>query len=233
MMVAPRNAAAAVVVDEAPVTRVNNLAFALARAMDDWMVDLGVDGVPDMWKAHVYPYSQRKHPVAFESLDRSPSPSLRVAQLEAAFYAEWAALRAMEPALNAAERCYMETRGKRPVMGEMTAEEDERLRKTAVADLAKLPPSRASVEHAEAVRAYDKTDAAARRKTGFGKLDKAYVKANNRTADVANALLRHPAMTLEDLAAKVRVHRVWEYDGEDFNYIMADIARVAGIGGGA
>lgn len=36
-------------------------------------------------------------------------------------------------------------KGRRPVMGEMKAEEVERLRKTAVADLAKLAPSRASV----------------------------------------------------------------------------------------
>ncbi|QKC83962.1 hypothetical protein [Mesorhizobium sp. NZP2077] len=230
-MVAPRNAAAAVVVNEAPVTRVNNLAWALARAMDDWMVDLGVDGVPDIWKAHVYPYSQRKHPVAFESLDRSPSPSARVAELEAAFHAEWAALRAIEPALNAAELRYMEIKGSRPVMGEMTPEEADRLRSTTVADLAKLPPNRASVEHAEAMRAYNKADAAARRKTGYGKLDRAYMKATHRTSDVANALLRHPAMTLEDLASKVRVHRVWEYDGEDFNFIMDDIARVAGKAG--
>ncbi|QKC91027.1 hypothetical protein EB230_23425 [Mesorhizobium sp. NZP2234] len=229
-IVAPGNVAAAVV-NEAPVTRVKNLAFALARAMDDWMVDLGVDGVPDIWKAHVYPYSQRKHPVVFESLDRSPSPSPRVAQLEAAFHAEWAALRAMEPAVNAAERRYMDSTGWRPVMGEMTPEEVETLRKTAVADLAKLPPSRASVEHAEAMRAYEKADAAARRKTGFGKLDKAYKNATHRTSDAANALLRYPAATLEDLASKVRVHRVWEYDGEDFNFIMDDIARVAGKAG--
>lgn len=161
------------------------------------------------------------------------APTSLVVELETAFYAEWAALRSLEPVLNAAERRYMEIRARRPVMGEMTPEEVERLRNTTVADLAKLPPSRASVEHAEALRAYNKADAAARRKTGFGKLDKAYAKATHRTCDAANALLRYPAATLDDLAAKVRVHRVWEYDGQDFNFIMDDIARVAGKGGDA
>ncbi|WP_156388954.1 hypothetical protein [Mesorhizobium sp. Root695] len=159
------------------------------------------------------------------------APTSRVADLEAAFHAEWAALRAMEPDLNAAELRYMQIKGRRPVLGEMTPEENERLRKTAVADLSKLPPSRASVEHVEAMRAYTKADAAARRKSGFGKLDRAYAEATHRTGDAANALLRYPAATLDDLAAKVRVHRVWEYDGEDFNFIMNDIARVAGNGG--
>ncbi|MER8397457.1 hypothetical protein [Mesorhizobium sp. M1348] len=159
------------------------------------------------------------------------APTSQVAELEAAFHAEWATLRSLEPALNAAELRYMAVRGKRPVMGEMTAEEVETLRKTAVADLAKMPPSRASVEHVEAMRAYKKADAAARRKTGFGKLDKAYSDATHRTADAADALLRHPAETLDDLAAKVRVHRVLEYDGEDFEFIMEDIARIAGKGG--
>ncbi|KQU91350.1 hypothetical protein ASD12_26775 [Mesorhizobium sp. Root102] len=159
------------------------------------------------------------------------APTSRVAELEAAFHAEWAALRAMEPDLNAAELRYMQIKGRRPVLGEMTPEENERLRKTAGADLSKLPPSRASVEHVEAMRAYTKADAAARRKSGFGKLDRAYAEATHRTGDAANALLRYPAATLDDLAAKVRVHRVWEYDGEDFNFIMNDIARVAGNGG--
>lgn len=213
---------------EIPVQRVNRLASELARAMDDWMADLSIDGVPDYWIAHIHPSESCPFPIGFEHRRRADPQ--KIAELEAAFHAEWAALRAMEPALNAAEVRYMDLKGRRPVMAEMTPEEVERLRQTTVADVAKLPPSRGSVEHAEAMRAYNKADAAVRRKTGFGKLDNAYRKATHRTADAANALLSYPATTLDDLAAKVRVHRVWEFDGEDFNYIMEDVARVAGKG---
>jgi hypothetical protein len=121
----------------------------------------------------------------------------------------------------------MDINVRRPVIGEMTPEEVERLRQTAVADLSKLPPSRASVEHAAAMGAYCKADAAARRKTGFGKLDREYSKQIDRTANAANELLRYPAKTLADLAAKERAYRTWQFDGPDFNYIMDDIARIA------
>lgn len=225
----PAKAAPAATV-EAPVTRVNKLAKELSSAMDEWMVDLGVDGVPDRWKAHIYPASQHSHPVMFEHLDTA---SAAVAELEAAFHAEWKTLRAMEPGLNAAEARYYELRGWPPKLGEMTDEEVDRLRRTPVADLVKLPPSRANVEHTEAMRAYEKAERAAARKTGYGKLDKAYGAASKRCEEKAQALLRHPVWTLDELAAKVRVHRVWEYDGQDFEFIMNDIARIAGMGGDA
>lgn len=170
-------------------------------------------------------YLERKHD-PFVRKAAPPVPS-QVAILEAAFHAEWKKLRALEPALNAAEQRYFDIKGRRPVMGEMTAEEVERIRRTAVADLAELPPSRASVEHTEAMRAYNKADAAARRKTGYGRLDREYSKQTHRTGNAANALLRYPAKTLADLAAKERVHRTWEFDGQDFNCIMDDIARLA------
>lgn len=192
------------------------------------------EGLPNVNRRRLLNLTGAGLALAATAMATKPSvaaPTSRVAELEAAFHAEWAALRAMEPDLNAAELRYMQIKGRRPVLGEMTPEENERLRKTAGADLSKLPPSRASVEHVEAMRAYTKADAAARRKSGFGKLDRAYAEATHRTGDAANALLRYPAATLDDLAAKVRVHRVWEYDGEDFNFIMNDIARVAGNGG--
>ncbi|PZV36758.1 hypothetical protein [Mesorhizobium kowhaii] len=199
--------------------------------MPNTSVRAAAEGMPNINRRRLLNLTGAGLALAATAMATKPSvaaPTSQVAELEAAFHAEWATLRSLEPALNAAELRYMAVRSKRPVMGEMTAEELETLRKTAVADLAKMPPSRASVEHAEALRAYNKADAAARRKTGFGKLDKAYAKATHRTSDAASALLRCPAATLHDLAAKVRVHRVWEYDGQDFNFIMDDIARVAG-----
>jgi hypothetical protein len=202
--------------------------------MPNISVRAAAEGMPNINRRRLLNLAGAGLALAATAVAAKPSvaaPTSQVAELEAVFYAEWAALRAMEPALNAAELRYMQLKGSRPVMGELTPEEDERLRRTAVADLSKLPPSRASVEHAEAMRAYKKADAAALRKTGFGKLDRAYAKATHRTGDAANALLRYPVATIEDLAAKVRVHRIWEYDGQDFNFIMDDIARVGGEGG--
>jgi hypothetical protein len=51
------------------------------------------------------------------------------------------------------------------------------------------------------------------------------------THAAANRVIRCPAQSFSDIAAKARVHRVWEFDGDDINHIMADIARVAGKGG--
>lgn len=208
----------------AAVTRVNALARELSFAMDDWMVDLG--GAPDEYVAEIYPSKARKYAIGFRNTLAGWSSDEKLFALEAAFHTEWAALRAMEPEHNAAERRYMDAKIKRPVMGEMTSEEVDALRKTPVAELSKLPPSRASIEYAEAMRVYDKADAAARRKTGFGKLERAYIKQIHRTSDAARAVLHQSAKTLAGLAAKERVHRVWEFDGEDFNYIMDDIANL-------
>ncbi|MER9410292.1 MULTISPECIES: hypothetical protein [unclassified Mesorhizobium] len=202
--------------------------------MPNTPVRAAAEGMPNLSRRRLLNLTGAGLALAATAMATKPSdaaPSAQVAELEAAFLAEWAALRSLEPALNAAELRYYSVRGKRPVAGEMTAEEVETLRRTTVAELATMQPSRASVEHAEALRAYNKADAAARRKTGYGKIDKAYAKATHRTSDAANALLRYPAATLEDLASKVRVHRIWEYDGSDFNFIMNDIARLAGMGG--
>ncbi|MER9912258.1 hypothetical protein NKJ71_16670 [Mesorhizobium sp. M0050] len=202
--------------------------------MPNTSVRAAAEGMPNVNRRRLLNLTGAGLALAATAMGAKPSdaaPSAQVADLEAAFLAEWAALRSLEPALNAAELRYFAVRGTRPVAGEMTAEEVETLRQTAVADLAKLPPSRASVEHAEALRVYTKADAAARRKAGYSKLDRAYAKATHRTSDAANVLLRHPVTTLEDLASKVRVHRIWEYDGSDFDFIMKDIARLAGMGG--
>lgn len=78
-------AAGAAPAREYPVQRVNRLASDLSQAMDDWMLDLGWDGVPDRWRAVIYPskdptpYSK----ISFEHLPSSETPSDRVARLEA------------------------------------------------------------------------------------------------------------------------------------------------------
>ncbi|BCG80100.1 hypothetical protein [Mesorhizobium sp. 113-3-3] len=211
---------------ELAVTRVNRLTRELSLAMDDWMTDLGDE--PDAWVAHVYP-SKSRFQSGFQSRHNLGGwhPDEKIFALEAAFHEEWRTLRTMEPALNEAEKNYWAFRVQRPVMGEMTDEEIKRLHATPVGDLANLPPSRASIEHAAALRAYEKADAAAKRKSGFGKLERAYTKQMNITADAAGAVLREPAKCIAGLAAKERVHRVWEFDGEDFKHIMADIATLA------
>lgn len=160
------------------------------------------------------------------------APTSQVAQLEAAFHADWGKLRAMEPEHNAAERLYFDERAKlvRPVRRETTQEEIEAFRKLTVAELRDWKSPDAG-EYDEALRAYNKAEWTIRRRTGFTKIDRAYQRQLARANKAANRVLFSPAETLEDLAAKVRVHRVWEFDGADFEYIMADIARVAGKGG--
>lgn len=221
----PFNHAEATPIPETAVGRVHRLARELSCAMDAWMEDIG--GAPDEFVAEIYPSKAREYAIGFRHNLAGWSPDEKLFELEAAFHAEWAALRAMEPELNAAERRYMEVRMKRPVMPEMTSEEIDAMRSMTIAEIQTRQPSRASIEHAEAIRVFDKADAAARRKTGYGKLDRAYTKQTHRTADAANALLRLPAKTVAGLAAKERVHRVWEFDGEDFNFIMDDIANLA------
>lgn len=230
-MALPARAVAAA--EEAPVTRVNRLAFELSGAMDDWMADLGVDGVPDLWKAHVYPASQSAHPVGFEHLGRGAGGS-KVAELEAAFHAEWQKHREMLPEHNAAEIAYFTEREKleRPVLRETSPEEIEAIRRLTIGELRDFKSfGNAADEYAEALRAYAKADALARRRTGFAKIDRAFVRQLDRAYAAANRLARCPAQSFSDIAAKARVHRVWEFDGDDINYIMADIARVARGGG--
>ncbi|TGS47512.1 MULTISPECIES: hypothetical protein [unclassified Mesorhizobium] len=155
-------------------------------------------------------------------------PSKLVA-LEAAFNVEWNKLRALEPEHGAAERRYFDQRAKlvKPEMRETTQEEIEAVKKMTIAELRDSPLSGAAQEYAEALRAYNKAEWAIRKATGFTKIDRAYQRQHDRVSRAANAVLRHPGGSLDDLAVKVRVHRTWEFDGSDFDYIMDDIARVA------
>ena len=79
-------------VSELPVTRVNRLARELAEAMDAWMNDLGIDGKPDLWKAHIYPASFTKYPICFEHLNSDGSGSYPASPIER-LYAKWRAVR--------------------------------------------------------------------------------------------------------------------------------------------
>lgn len=219
--------------EEAPVTRVNRLAFELSGAMDDWMADLGVDGVPDLWKAHVYPASQSAYPVGFEHLGRGAGGS-KVAELETAFHAEWQKHREMLPEHNAAEKLYFKERSKlvKPVMRETTQEEIDAVSKLTIGELREWKsPTSATRGYNDALRAYNKAEWEVRRRTGYTKIDRAFMRQLDRAHAAANGVLRCPAQSFGDIAAKARVHRVWEFDGDDINYIMADIARVAGKGG--
>ncbi|RUU93370.1 hypothetical protein EOB59_03460 [Mesorhizobium sp. M7A.F.Ca.MR.176.00.0.0] len=209
--------------EERPLEKVHRLAGELSKAMDGWMEDIGGDY--DAFVAEIWSAKSGKG-LGFRHNLGGWTPDEKILELEAAFHSEWAKLRALEPELNAAELRYYDLKVKPPVMGEMTPEEDDRLRNTTVADLAKLPPSRASVEYTEALRAYEKADAAARRKSGYGKLDRAYAKQMHITGESADAVFRHPAKSIAGMAAKERVHRVWEFD--DFSYIMKDIVNIGG-----
>ncbi len=73
-------AAVPVQATEYPRQKVNRLAGELSQAMDEWMADLGHDGVPDLWKAHVLPASTHEYPVWFEHLRNryEPTPQERV-----------------------------------------------------------------------------------------------------------------------------------------------------------
>ncbi len=80
---------------ELPVTKVNRIAWELAHAMDEWCADIGYDGKPDSWKAHVMPAGQTEWAVYFEHLPASRSlrePSPRLLDLEA----KWKKARAAE-----------------------------------------------------------------------------------------------------------------------------------------
>lgn len=224
----------AVACTEAPVTRVNRLAFELSGAMDDWMADLGVDGVPDRWKAHIYPASQSTYPVGFEHLGRPVTGTSKVAQLEAAFQAEWQRHLDMLPEHDAAEQIYFEERSKlvKPVMKETTQEEIEAIRRLTIGEMRDFKSfGSAAREYAEAQRAYNKAEWLVRRRTGFTKIDRAFARQLDRAQAAANRLMRCPAQSFADIEAKARVHRVWQFEGDDINHIMADIARIAGRGG--
>ncbi|WIJ26583.1 hypothetical protein [Devosia sp. RR2S18] len=60
--------------EEYAVQRVNRLAQELSEAMDEWMVDIGFDGEPGLWKAHIYPSKDSGCPVSFEQVGRYRDP---------------------------------------------------------------------------------------------------------------------------------------------------------------
>lgn len=165
-----------------------------------------------------------------------PAPAAlvsKMAELEAAFQAEWSKLRAMEPEHGAAERRYFDECAKlvKPVRRERTQEEIEAFSNLTIAELRDWKSPDAG-EYDEASRVYNKADWTIRRRTGFTKIDRGYERQLGRTNKAADRVMFSAAETLDDLAAKTRVHRVWEFDGHDnFEYIMADIARIVGKGG--
>jgi len=171
---------------------------------------------------------------AINSATAEPASNLTL--LEATFQAEWTALKALEREHDDAEQLYFSERGKlaKPEMRPATPEEIDAIGKMTIAELREgMPLNGAAREHANATRAYNKADAAVRRRTGFAKIDRAYQRQVERTCTAADNLLHCPAETLGDLAAKVRVHKMWEYDCSALDFIMDDIARVAGKAEGA
>lgn len=60
-MAAQPAAAAALAEREAPLERVHRLSRELARAMDDWSLDLS----GDVWMAEIYPASSREYPIGY------------------------------------------------------------------------------------------------------------------------------------------------------------------------
>jgi hypothetical protein len=73
--------------EETPVSKVKRLGFELARAMDEWAVDLGSDGC-DLMKAHVFPASYTRWPVSFEHVG-NPADQDRIDTL----FHEWRNIR--------------------------------------------------------------------------------------------------------------------------------------------
>ncbi|MBZ9926767.1 hypothetical protein [Mesorhizobium sp. BR1-1-4] len=154
--------------------------------------------------------------------------------LEAAFFAEWNKLRALEPEHGAAERRYFDERVKlqKPVLRERTREEIEAVRNMTVAELGdmsrSLPGAMAALEFDDALRTYNRAEWKVRCSTGFTRVNRAYQRQHARATAAANRVIRSPAHSFDDLAAKARVHKTWEYaDEADIGYIMADIARMA------
>ncbi|WP_155922488.1 hypothetical protein [Mesorhizobium sp. L103C131B0] len=174
-------------------------------------------------------YLERSHDVFAKAPPPVPS---EVATFEATFHAEWRKLQEMEPVLSAAERRYNEQSAKleRPVMPEKTEAEIAAFRQMTLAEISAMPlDSTAHREHEKAMAAYKKADASISRKSGFRKIERAYLHQLDLTCDAATRLLRCPAQTFGDLAAKARVHQVWGYaNSEDIEYVMADISRIAG-----
>jgi hypothetical protein len=156
-----------------------------------------------------------------------------LALLEAAFNEEFAKHLAQCPQHSEAEEAYMKMRGKRPEMPASTPEEVEAIRQMTIAEIGNLAPSAASIAHAEAVRLYNKADAAARRRSGFAKLNREFEQQLNRVSATAWAVVSYPAQSLADLAVKIRVHKKWAFDESDLECLVDDVARVVEIGGAA
>lgn len=171
--------------------------------------------------------------VSVTAAKASPAPpASKLPGLEAAFRIEWKKLQAIEPEHTAAERRCSEERAKlvKPVEREDTAAEREAFRKMTIAELSEWRrPGRPEFD--EAVRAYEEAELAIERRTGFTKIDRAYQRQIDRVSAAADRIIRCPAHSLEDLAVKARVDKVWGFDGDDLECIMRDIGRIARKGG--
>lgn len=154
----------------------------------------------------------------------------RLGELEAAFNDELAKWEAMSPEHNSAELRFMDALRKvpKPVKPEMTPAEVEAMRQMTLAEIGSRPTSVANIEYAEARKDYERAEAAARRRTGFAKIDRAYERQMWRTSDAAKAVMSAEASNIEDLAVKARVYQTWQKGAyEDLDDIMGEILRVA------
>lgn len=201
--------------------------------MPNTSVRAAAEGMPNIDRRRLLNLSGAGLALAATAMIAKPAPAAtisKVAELEAAFHTEWQKHREMLPEHNAAEIAYFAEREKlvRPVMRKTSPEEIEAIRRLTIGELRDFKSfGNAADEYAEAIRTYAKADGLARRRTGFAKMDRAFVRQLDRAYAAANRLVRCPAQSFGDIAAKARVHRVWEFEGDDINYIMADIARVA------
>lgn len=153
------------------------------------------------------------------------APASNLRQLESAFNAEWDKLEALSPAHSDAEEKYMAATAKipRPVMPGMSQAELEAMRQMTLAEIGAMPRSTtAGAEYKEASKAYERKVSAARRRTGFGKIERAYERQMERAADAAYAVLNEEALTLADVVIKVRVHQKFYFTGDDFAEVIAD-----------
>ncbi|RWB27529.1 hypothetical protein [Mesorhizobium sp.] len=154
----------------------------------------------------------------------------RLGELEAAFNDELAKWEAMSPEHNSAELRFMDALRKvpRPVKPEMTPAEVEAMRQMTLAEIGSRSTSVADIEYAEARKVYERAESAARRRTGFATIDRAYERQMWRTSDAAKAVMSAEASNIEDLAVKARVYQAWQKGAyEDLDDIMGEILRVA------
>ncbi|MER9018892.1 hypothetical protein [Mesorhizobium sp. M0898] len=154
----------------------------------------------------------------------------RLGELEATFNEELATWTAQAAAHSEAEKRFMEARAKlpKPVKADMTPAEVEAMRRMTLAEIVSRPASAADTEYAEAQKVYERAEAAAQRRSGFAKIDRAYERQMWRTSDAAKAVMSAEASNIEDLAVKARVYQAWHHGAsEELDDIMGEILRVA------